>query len=51
MYALHNDTRLVYIPDTFEYSHGMVGFKFDYTADLVGTPLKFYFMPRLLGIN
>ena len=50
MYALHNDSRLIYL-QTFEFSKGVVGFHFSYTADIVGIGLKFYFMPRLTGLS
>ena len=50
MYSMHSLSTLIYKEDSFVYSRGMVGYKFEYTGEVVGQWVKFLFMPSLMRL-
>jgi hypothetical protein len=50
MFAYQSLASLIYQPQTFVYSRGVVGYVFQLTQDVVGLSVLFLFMPKYLGV-
>jgi len=51
MYQTTNATQILLKKQPFFYSSGIIGYTFEYTADVVGKYIKILFMPKFLEIS
>ena len=50
MYTGNDLSRLEYISNWFEYTQGVVGYKFKYSGDILNQKVNFYFTPSFTDV-
>jgi len=50
MFTYQSSPFLKIKPNQFVYYSGVVGYKFEYSGDVVGSDVMFLFSPRLMGL-